>query len=376
MHLRPRHNDRNAVTVTNETDAQIAWPLGELEHLGVCPVCQSPERRVYFTGLTDRVFGGAPGAWTLWRCDGCSAAYLDPRPSPESIGRAYEIYYLHRSPPPRGLAGRIRGRIGEVLRNDYLNHRFGYALKPSVFFGRYVTPGRGWLIDNLVRHLPPPAHPGARLLEIGPGGGRFLQIARSLGYCVEGLEPDPKAVETCRRAGFDVREGGVPGTALPENAFEHVLLNHVFEHLHYPVAALEVIWKALRPGGRLWMSMPNLAATGLQRWGRNWMPLDPPRHLVLYDGALIEKLLRRFDFHDIQFLDSGNHRAFTYVGSWKIETGKLALVPPDLTAPPDLRREIERGEVGPGRESTNTESFTVVAFKPAASASSTKRAVF
>ena len=168
----------------------------------------------------------------------------------------------------------------------------------------------------------------------------------------------------------------MPRTSLPETAYEHVVLNHVFEHLHYPVAALQVIWKALAPGGRLWMSMPNLAATGLQRWGRNWVQLDPPRHLVLYDRASIEKLLRRFDFHGIQFLDSGNHRAFTYVGSWKIETGKLALVPPDLTVPPDLRREIERGEVGRGRESTNTELFTVVAFKPAASAPSTKRAVF
>ena len=163
----------------------------------------------------------------------------------------------------------------------------------------------------------------------------------------------------------------MPRTALPENAYEHVVLNHVFEHLHYPVAALEVIWKALAPGGRLWMSMPNLAATGLQRWGRNWMPLDPPRHLVLYDMASIEKLLRRFDFHDIQFLNSGNDRALTYVGSWKIETGKLALVPPDLTAPPDLRREIERGEVGRGCKSTNTEALTVVAFKAATSASST-----
>jgi SAM-dependent methyltransferase len=367
------------VTFSNETDAQIAWPLGELEHLGVCPVCQSPERRVYFTGLTDRVFGTAPGAWTLWRCDGCSAAYLDPRPSPESIERAYEIYYTHGSSPPRGLAGRIRELIGEVLRNDYLNHRFGYALKPSVFFGRYVTeltPGRAWLIDNHVRNLPPPVHQGARLLEIGPGGGGFLHIAKSLGYSVEGLEPDPKAVETCRRAGFDVREGGVPRTALPETAYAHVVLNHVFEHLHYPVAALEVIWKALAPGGRLWMSMPNLAAAGLQRWGRNWVQLDPPRHLVLYNRVSVEKLLRCFDFHDIQFLDSGNQRAFTYVGSWKIETGKLALVPPDPTAPPDLRREIERGEVGRGRESTNTESFTVVAFKAAASAPSTKRAVF
>jgi SAM-dependent methyltransferase len=358
------------VTCPNETDAQIWWPLEDLEHLDACPACRSPERRIFFLGLTDRVFGTAPGAWMLWRCDGCGAAYLDPRPSPESIGRAYESYYTHGGLPPRGLLGRIRGLIGEIIRNDYLNHRFGYALKPSAFFGRYVTeltPGRAWLIENHIRNLPPRIHPGSRLLEIGPGAGRFLHIAKSLGYTVEGLEPDPKAVATCQKSGLDVRQGGVPQTALPENAYEHIVLNHVFEHLHYPIAALEVIWKALTPAGRLWMAMPNLAATGLQRWGGNWMPLDPPRHLVLYDRASTEKLLRRVDFRDIQFLDSGNDRATTYIGSWKIELGQLALVPPDPTIPPDIAREIELGGAGQGCVSTNTEAFTVVAFKPAAS---------
>jgi SAM-dependent methyltransferase len=357
------------VTFPYGIDTPIGWPREDLEHLGACPACQSPERRVCFEGLTDRVFGTAPGVWTLWRCDGCGAAYLDPRPSPESVGRAYESYYTHAAPAPRGRMGRIRGLIGQAIRNDYLNQRYGYALKPSAFLGHRVTeltPGRRPTTDRYVRHLPPPVKPGARLLEIGPGNGAFLQVARSLGYVAEGLEPDPKAAEISRRAGFDVREGGVPQTALPENTYEQIVLSHVFEHLHYPVAALESIWKSLTPGGRLWLAMPNLAAAGLRRWGENWMALDPPRHLVLYDWASIETLLRRCDFLDIQFLDSGNDRGSTYVGSWKIERGNTALAPPDPPIPAEIAREIELGEVGRGCRSTEAETLTVVAFKPAA----------
>src|SRR5260221_3119952 len=46
-----------------------------------------------FRSLTDRTFRCAPGRWTLYGCAGCHSAYLDPRPTPQSIGLAYRRYY-------------------------------------------------------------------------------------------------------------------------------------------------------------------------------------------------------------------------------------------------------------------------------------------
>ncbi|MDQ3823220.1 MAG: class I SAM-dependent methyltransferase, partial [Actinomycetota bacterium] len=64
----------------------------ETEPVPACPVCGDGRRGVLHAGLVDRLYG-APGRWTLHRCAGCGAAYLDPRPTPESIAAAYERYY-------------------------------------------------------------------------------------------------------------------------------------------------------------------------------------------------------------------------------------------------------------------------------------------
>ncbi|MHB8570738.1 MAG: hypothetical protein ACYC97_11150, partial [Metallibacterium sp.] len=71
------------------------WPQADLEFVPHCPVCGCAERRLLYKGLTDRVFCVADGAWDLYRCAQCASGYLDPRPTPESIGRAYAGYYTH-----------------------------------------------------------------------------------------------------------------------------------------------------------------------------------------------------------------------------------------------------------------------------------------
>ena len=74
---------------------QDPWPADELEHLGECPVCGGIEREELEAALIDDTFQTAQGEWTLWKCDACHGAYLDPRPDEASIGRAYESYYTH-----------------------------------------------------------------------------------------------------------------------------------------------------------------------------------------------------------------------------------------------------------------------------------------
>src|SRR5208282_1806783 len=234
------------------------------EHLGNCPSCKSTKRQVFFSELTDGVYG-APGRWTLWKCEECQAAYLDPRPSPASIWSAYQGYYTHIPTSKPGFRRQIREQAAKLLRNDYLNARFGHSLRPNLrFLGRYLInapSNRSRSIDYHIRHLPPPSETGSRLLEIGPGDGAFLRVAKRLGYVAEGLEPDEDAVATRRSVGLDVRPGGVPQTPLEENAYEHVVLSHVVEHLHEPAEALLQIWKALEPGGRVWIATPNLGSS-------------------------------------------------------------------------------------------------------------------
>jgi hypothetical protein len=52
----------------------------------------------------------------------------------------------------------------------------------------------------------------------------------------------------------------------------------------------------LRPGGLLYIETPNIGSSGHARFGRNWRGLEPPRHLVLFSWASLERLLQQQGF--------------------------------------------------------------------------------
>ena len=114
-------------TATNE------WPRDGLEAVAACPVCGGERRVRMADGLRDRLFS-APGEWALWRCGGCRSAYLDPRPTAETLGLAYADYMHHQPPPDAAPSGPL-GALRERLLNGYLAARYGYRREPSLRIG-------------------------------------------------------------------------------------------------------------------------------------------------------------------------------------------------------------------------------------------------
>jgi SAM-dependent methyltransferase len=296
------------------------WPAGGLESQRVCPVCGSAGRKPFFDGLRDRVFGSAPGEWSLVRCTGCASAYLDPRPTRDTIGLAYASYFTHVEQPAQS-AGGVRARVV----NAHLNARFGYGAEPALPFGGMVArllPGRAAVVDREHRHLA--ARPGGRLLDAGSGNGAFMARMRALGWQAEGVEPDPRAVEVARAAGLAVQQGTLEDLDPdpdPAGRFDVVTLDHVIEHLHDPAAALAVLHRVLRPGGRLWIATPNLESLGLRRFGRSWLHLDPPRHLVLFNTTSLHALLRGCGFEPLSSPRPAPAAALSFPRSAEIEAG-------------------------------------------------------
>ena len=277
-----------ATNPMNSSAAAESWPAGGLEKVPRCPVCGSDRRELLHQGLRDRVFRCAPGRWDIQLCSGCGSGFLDPRPTPATIGLAYTRYWTHT--PAGGLdyakaSWWRRFRIAQ--RNAYLNSQYGYQLKPATGSSRWLSSQRRQRFDAFVRYLNFPG-PGARLLDIGCGNGGFLWQMRSVGWEACGIEPDPKAVELACAAGFDVRPGLLPEQSLPDSHFDAVVMSHVIEHLHDPVDTLRRCWKLLKPGGQISIATPNFGSLGRKQFGADWFALMPPTHLVLFT----EKSLR------------------------------------------------------------------------------------
>jgi SAM-dependent methyltransferase len=270
------------------------WPSADLEAVSNCPACGSTDRAVLHGELTDRVFGVAPGLWRMVRCTVCGAAYLDPRPTEESIGRAYTSYYTHEQ---GGTPAPELGGVRRLLLNSYLNDRWDYDLQPALPLGRLfeaLVPLRTAIAAREIRHQH--GEPGARLLDVGAGSGAFVAHARRLGWDAEGLDPDAAAVAVASEQQIPVRHGRLADLSRDDGMFDAVTMSHVIEHLHDPAKELRRIHALLRPGGRIWIATPNLEALGHRAFGKDWMPLDPPRHLVLFTRSCLHRLLGRTGF--------------------------------------------------------------------------------
>jgi 2-polyprenyl-3-methyl-5-hydroxy-6-metoxy-1,4-benzoquinol methylase len=291
------------VTATPINAAVSQWPPGGLERVANCPVCDGESRELLHGGLTDRVFLVAPGEWKLWRCHACQSAFLDPRPSQAAIGIAYQQYYTHQDVDlPKAQTAFQRLRMG--LGNDYRNRRYGTHLTPALPLGWLIArllPPLAGAIDVAYRYLPKVRKGQSKcVLDIGCGNGAFLKAARNAGWQVAGVEPDPDARRQALDHGLEVRQSTSDWLTQPAS-FDYVTLSHVIEHVHDPIALLRDCFALLRPGGGLFIDTPNINSVGYGIYRRDWVHLDPPRHLMLFSRSSLADAVAQAGFRNLKF---------------------------------------------------------------------------
>jgi 2-polyprenyl-3-methyl-5-hydroxy-6-metoxy-1,4-benzoquinol methylase len=237
----------------------------------------------------------------MHECSTCGAGYLDPRPTPETIGRAYANYFTHERSLDYAELGAL-AKLRRRLANGYRNARYGTTDAPSNRLGLAVAalmPNVQADIDAGMRHLPRPA-PGDRLLDLGCGNGEFLSRARSAGWEVVGVDFDEEAVGVAKGRGLDVRLGGVEVLDPKVERFHVITMSHVIEHVHDPRGVIEACHALLRPGGLLWMETPNIASIGHETYRSSWRGLEAPRHLVIFNHRALRQTLSNAGFVRIE----------------------------------------------------------------------------
>ena len=319
----------------SRSGADGLWPEEGLERLGICPVCASPGRQPLYVDARDLIFKVAPGRWTVWRCDGCCSGYIDPRPTAETIELAYRSYYTHgesAAQAPPTLWEQARRRVA----NAYANRRYGSKFAATLPGGSLIA--RLWpplmaAMDLENRYLPPgPA--GRRVLDIGCGRGDWLLRARALRWEVAGADPDPVAVAACSAARIPARSGGVEAWADEAGSFDAVTMNHSIEHTHNPVAVIRAVASLLKPGGHFFIETPNIDALGRDVYGPNWIGLDVPRHLVIFNRRSLTRALSDAGFVAIKQRRRASFFAITEMCSARIAAGHYFL---DASAPRSQR---------------------------------------
>ena len=149
-------------------------------------------------------------------------------------------------------------------------------------------------------------------LEIGAGDGAFVKRLIGAGVppgAITVLEYSRygKAAMRRRYPAADVRDGDELRD-LPDGAFSHAFLFQVLEHLGDLNSFVSQLRRVLKPGGLVFMSVPN------PRWiefnERNGLLLDmPPNHISRFTDGAVKSLSSRSGFSLEELADEGS--------SWK-----------------------------------------------------------
>ena len=156
-----------------------------------------------------------------------------------------------------------------------------------------ATAGRAEDLSRTVAALR--LAPGARLLDAGCGSGQWAVAFAELGCRVVGVDLAPamiaRARERAAAAGVEVewRSGDLTHLPEPLAVFDAVHARVSLQFVPDPAAALREFRRVLRPGGRLYASIPG-ALSPIYR--SSWRRFLDPADLAITNGLLPWELER------------------------------------------------------------------------------------
>jgi SAM-dependent methyltransferase len=239
----------------------------------ICPICAGASEA--WAEVSDRHYGN-PGTWQIRRCTACGALFIDPMPSEVELGSYYpELYYSHQPAVDTSSATGWRQRLRRV-----------------------VLP---------IRTGEPDFTQCGRMLDVGCGSGWMLDHYAALGWQAEGVEYSEAATIAGRAAGRSIHRGSLLDAAFPDEHFDYVRSNHSFEHMNNPHEILDEMHRILKPGGTMFIGVPDSSGLTARLFGHEWYYVGAPVHVINYNRANLRDLVERHGFAVSRTVNNSNH---------------------------------------------------------------------
>ena len=205
------------------------------------------------------------------RCADCGLVQINPQPLEAEIKSRYD------------------GRSG----NDYL----AYELEnEKAFLELSLLALKDAGFEDLEKELLPDGEKPARLLDIGCAIGSLLAVQRERGWETTGVEiSGPQAEYGRSKINLDIRNLPLEENNFPYAFFNVVLASHLIEHLNDPASLAAEVHRILVPGGRFFVTTPNIAGFQAKLFKSRWRSAIFD-HLYLFSVRTLTALLQKKGF--------------------------------------------------------------------------------
>ena len=229
-----------------------------------CRVCSGKEIE-HFCSAFDRVLNRPERTWQILRCRRCGFGWTDPQLSPEEIASHYPAAYL--------------GDTRKTL-NDFLSGQ--------------LSRSRSWRGEREKIRLVESYVPRGKILDVGCGDAKFLWALDPRSWERSGVDFSRATVDLVRShiAALHLVAGDIFSGEFSPGSFNVITFWHSLEHLPSPEKVLERAAALLRPGGWIFVSLPNLDSLQARRFRQRWYGFDDvPRHLFHFSTRSLDRLL-------------------------------------------------------------------------------------
>lgn len=207
--------------------------------------------------------------FAVMRCEVCSGRYTSPRLKKEHRALAYPQNYPFYS---RAYAT----KEAQIPRPD----------PEQLSRSRAAFAGRA---DRLSEFMPR----AGRILDLGCGDGFFLDVMRSRGWEVSGVDVEPAVIWYAQEIlGLkDTRVTDMEEGEYPAGPFDAITLWGSMQLVYEPRRLLERLYRLLSPGGVLGIGVSNIRSAGARAFRGHWYGLGVPRHLVHYTPETLARVI-------------------------------------------------------------------------------------
>ncbi len=201
---------------------------------------------------------------------------------------------------------------------DYISHTDS---KRSLFEKTYqIVKNRA--LKNKLKLINSEAEKG-HVLDIGAGTGDFLSLLKTNGWHITGIEPNDKAKKIAISKGITFASST---EKLQTHSFDVITMWHVLEHVPDVQKQISELKRIVKPGGTIFVAVPNFNSFDAHYYGNFWAAYDVPRHLWHFSKTAIDKLFKVQDLKVVKVLPMKFDSFYVSLLSEKYKTGKMNFI--------------------------------------------------